>query len=250
MIKPIRSVALLCSAALTCAAILGCHKDYEHRLNDTLERMKYQQRLDANLAAAVEEPLHQPHDVFLRPPITLEKAAGNVLNALPGLFDANISFLESGSDKPIEAADKVHVFVRHKLPTPATPKKGAAPPPALPGLGLRKDVVDDALALFPMAQTSKMEGPRDIDKRGNKFKQRIFTNTQLGRAWEVYSYITPKKDYEVVIVVERADKSSIAEKVNLMLESFAVGDRARKRFGGDLDDSDSGGGEGGGAAVF
>src|SRR5580704_10358531 len=73
----------------------GC-RDYDVRLDETLEEMKYQKRLNDNLAEAPTKGLLQQELIYIRPPkgFTGPMKAFSLATIESGKFDLENSFIE------------------------------------------------------------------------------------------------------------------------------------------------------------
>jgi hypothetical protein len=245
--------AVAASIGLVLAA--GCSKSYEKRLEATLNRMKYEQKLDQYLKPA-ETGKFQELGIYLRPPKNLEPASQPMLAVDPGAYELIASFLDTSGGTPAKGAEaaaapapaglRLHVLARVKRKKPA-PKKGETPPPESP----RGDFVADVRQVL----ASELGNPDDALNKAldnstqgrNAFKRLIFT---AGNGDFIRAYFLKQDAYEVALiwdVPQAVDKAS-ANGVRYCLESFATGPAAIDRFQGKTDDeADLGGGEGGGA---
>ena len=103
---------------------VGC-RDYDVRLGETLEEMKYQQRLEKNLGEGPDQGnCFRQELIYVRPPkgFTGPTKTFSLAVVEPGKFDLENSFIDEAKQASL------HVLARHKKPK-APPKKGAAPPP-------------------------------------------------------------------------------------------------------------------------
>jgi hypothetical protein len=241
--------AILATASLVAA--WGCGNSYDIRLNKTLEDMKYRKRLDDNLTKAADGKF-QELLIFVRPPKNLQ-AAKEFLLPLPepGKFDLESSFLETKSgdsqpqpaepqnpNEPAKPADNLkqslHVLARVKRPKSPNAKKKAEPVVANRG-----DFNRDVLALLNAAYTPPTELTIDKFKEvtkgqggraTNRFKHHAFTVND--KNVQVYLY-GPKGDpNEVALVFEYPRTEQLYSKIELCLEAFAAGNRAKRSFSG------------------
>ena len=112
-----QAFAILCSASLLLA--IGC-SDYDIRMGKTFEEMKYQKRLDDNLAVAPTKTSLQQNFIYVRPPKGL--VATQTFSMAPveaGRFDVETSFIEQ------EKQASLHILARTKKPKPAAGSKKA-----------------------------------------------------------------------------------------------------------------------------
>ena len=246
---------ILASASLLVA--WGCGNSYELRLNKTLDDMKYRKRLDDMLMPHLTKNKFEDLRIFVRPPKKLELAKEFMLLPLPdpGKFDLEASLVETakagdsptpGGEPPQPGAEaaksaeapkqSMHVVARVKLPkNPAAKKKAVEP-------ANRLEFNTDLLALvnstYAPAEKETIDRYKVTSKRFNSFKQHSFT---VGEKYvQVYLYVpknaTKNEPYEVALIFEypRAEHNSLVGKIDLCLESFAVGDKAKNAFSGGL----------------
>src|ERR1700733_5315978 len=111
-----RVLAFLATTAATLLLANGCAKSYDIRMNRTLEKMRYEKRLNDNLMPAPKGKL-EAFLIFVRPPKSLAQSKEFLLTTLePGRFDVSESFLEK--DK-----QSLHVLARVKRPKSTAKKK-------------------------------------------------------------------------------------------------------------------------------
>lgn len=247
-----RSAALAASIGLVLLA--GCGKSYEKRLEATLNRMRYEQKLDQYLKPA-ETGKFQDLGIFLRLPKGLDKATQPGLTVDPGAFEIAESFLDTtgggaaskdGTATPA-AGLRLHVLARVKRKK-AAPKKGEAPPPEVPRGNFEADV-RQVLANDLGSPDDALNKPLENNtQRNNAYKRLIFT---AGNGDFIRAYFSKQGDYEVALVwdVPQAVDKSSANGVRYSLESFATGLTALARFKGGSDDEGSAGEEGGPGAA-
>jgi hypothetical protein len=240
-----RGGVILLSACLY--LVLGC-RDYDYRLGQTLDEMKYQQKLEKNLEQPSTKGSLEKELIYLRTPKGLSPTKTFTLVAVEqGKFDLENSFLDEAKTAGL------HVLARHKKPK-APPKKGAAtPPPAAPQGEFTAEVIEllktaygvEDLTPSKFKATSKRHAGRE-----NQYKEaKLNLNTK-----EVLVYLYGEKNgpYNVALIFEypKAEASTASSKINLSLESFAVGEIARRAFsGGGTEEGGQEGAEGGNTAV-
>lgn len=234
-------------------AAWGCGNSYDYRLDKTLEAMKYRKRLDDQLMPAPTSGKFEELSIFVRPPKNLQPAKEFLLpQPVPGKFDLESSFLEaqsqaasqpaaegSGSEapKPREAQKQsLHMLARVKRPkNPAAKKKAEAVE--------RGQFVPDVLAILNAAYAPPTELTPDkfkeTSKKNNKFKHYSFAVNN--RNVQVYLYVPKNDPYEVALVFEypSSEHTNLFSKIELCLESFALGDRAKSSFSGVVGDDPS-----------
>jgi hypothetical protein len=218
-----RLAAIAVGAGLVLA--IGCGaQDYEYRLGKTLEQMQYQKRLNDNLNDASTKGKLQQLDIFVRPPKNMTGPTQTFQLAVveQGKFDVESSFIEPEKQS-------LHVLARVKRPkTPA--KKGAPaaePPPREPFDTEVIDLVKNVYGAELGSQNFKEE-----KKANNSFK---FAKLDLNaKIVQIYLYGSEKDTYQVALIFEypTAEQNSVSPKISLCLESFAVGERAKRAFAG------------------
>ena len=222
-----RRVLAVLVTGVTVVAI-GCSSRYDKRMDLTLAEMQYNKRLDDNLKPAPAEGKLKDLQVYIRPPQPMVEAKEFGLGVLPtGLYDVEKTFYD---------ADKsaLHVIARVKTPKKA-PAKGAAPaePPAPRGafnsdvLGTLKAVYgdDDSISLDKFKDDSHKPLIRGSE---NKFRRAVFPANN--KTVEVYFFTADTYNVAMIFVYNTADRNAIVSKINLCLESFATGNRARAKY--------------------
>jgi hypothetical protein len=217
----------------------GCGgQSYAHRLDRTLEEMRYRKRLDANLMPPVTKTKLEGMQIFVRPPKNLAQSKEFLLTVLePGKFDDAESFTET--DKQA----LMHVLARVKLPK-APAKKGAPEAPT----AARGDFTSDVIALLNGVYNIEIDATKakEESKRSNKFKHLAFE----ANAKNVQVYLFGNKTaHEVALIFEypKSEQAALVNKIDLSLEAFATGDRARRSFTGSVSEEELSG-EGGPAS--
>jgi hypothetical protein len=234
-----RVLAVLVSAFFV--VVIGC-KDYDSRLDVTLEERKYEKRLDEALSVAPTKGKLKGDQVFIRPPLGLEGPADafTLTAADSGKFDIMDSFLDQ------KKGTSLHVVARVKRPK-AAPKKGA---PAPAESAARGKFLDDVVELVKGAYNMELapgelkEESHTHGNRANKYKavKKDLTTKEV----EVYVYTEANGVHEVAMIFEfpKEQKNFISPKIGLCLESFAVSALAdRKYAGATAQDVEDGGGE-------
>jgi hypothetical protein len=245
---------ILASASLLVA--WGCGNSYDIRLNKTLEDMKYRKRLDEMLMPPVTKNKLEELLIFVRPPKKLELAKEFLL-PLPeaGKFDLEASLLDTGkaADAPSAGGEapksteapkqSLHIVARVKRPkNPAAKKKVVEP-------ANRREFATDVLALVNAAYAPPAEVTLDkfkeTTKRFNGFKQYAFT---VGEKYVQVYFYAPKKEavktdpYEVALIFEypSSEHNNLSGKIELSLEAFALGNKARSAFSGGVGEAAAG----------
>ncbi len=223
---------MILSASLITA--IGCgKKHYEERMTKTLDKMKYDQRLKKNLMDAPTEKKFTDLDIYVRPPKDEVYAKTGQLPVGEGQFDLDASFNE-------KTDASLHVLARVKRPKKATPTKGAPPPPPPTARGaFDADVLTVLASVF--GSPDALLTPKFVEevKKGNRFKRLIFATGDN----EVKVYLYKQDIYEValVFVYNNKLKNPISSKIDLCLESFAAGAKAKLLFQGGNTEEDSAG---------
>ena len=123
-----RALAVLASSLFVLA--IGC-KDYDFRLEKTLEERKYEKRLNDNLQAAPTKGALQGDKIFIRPPLGLEGPTPTftLTASRPGSLTSRTA---SSTQKK---GTSLHVVARVKKPKAAPRKEGSRrrPPSPPPG---------------------------------------------------------------------------------------------------------------------
>jgi len=213
-----RVLAMLGTMALLVLGGCGA-KSYDKRMDQTLENIRYQDRLNRLLIPALSQGKWQELSIYLRPPKNLAQTKAWMLaETEEGKFDQQASFAEGKKQS-------MHVLARVKRAK--TPGKKAAPAPTVD----RTNFNGDVLAVL----NESYKPPEDLDiakfKNKNDFKYHTFQMND--RSVEVYLY-NKKGPYEVALIFEypRKEQAELFKKIELCLESFAVGEQARRRFSG------------------
>lgn len=243
-----RGCAILVSACLL--LVLGC-RDYDYRLGQTLDEMKYQLKLEKNLEKAPTKGILEKELIYIRPPkgFAGPTKAFTLVAVEPGKFDLENSFIDSTKSAGL------HVLARHKKPKAPT-KKGVTPPPEAARGDFTAEVIDVVKAAYGTEDltpskfkvVAKKHAGREISYKEAKLN--LNTKEVL-----IYLYGTSDKNspYNVALIFEypKSEASTVSTKINLSLEAFAVGEPAQRAFSGGNPDESGGqeGGEGGGGAV-
>jgi hypothetical protein len=223
-----RGYAILAGACLVLA--VGCG-DYELRLQQTREEMKYQKRLRDNLADAPTKGVLQADSIYVRPPKGLQgpTQAFGLTEVEPGKYDIENSFIDEAKKASL------HLVARIKKPKAAPAKKGA---PAAEPATSRGKFIDDVLDLVKAAYGVELtagqlkEETKSHLSRDNKFKG---TKLEVGdKEVQVYVYGDENAAHQVGLIFEypKSEVNNLNPKIGLCLESLAVGARAQTAFSG------------------
>jgi hypothetical protein len=215
-------LAMLSTAALVTLAGCGA-RSYDYRLEKTLEAIRYQRRLDANLTPPAKGKL-ETLLIYVRPPKNLAASKEFLMTIVePGKFDVTETFTD--------ASNLMHVLARAKLAS--APGKKAAPPPANRG-----EFNADVLGLLGNFYNIELDSAKakEEKKRNNTFKHLSFEAN--GKNVHVYLFGTKANPPEVALIFEypKSEQAALASKIDLCLESFATGERARRAFSGGGDE--------------
>jgi len=204
---------------------IGCSsKNYDLRLEKTLENLKYQKKLNEALIPAVATGKLKELGIYLRPPKNLQgpTQAFQLTVVEPGKFDLENSFIEK--DK-----QNLHVLARVKRPKPPA-KKGAPPVPTPPRGDFNTEVLDLLKGVYgvevPLAKF------KEETKKHNTFRHQTINLDP--KTVQVYLYGAKGNPYEVALIFEYPNTAHAALNPNIgyCLESFAVGERAKRAFEG------------------
>ncbi|WP_165226522.1 hypothetical protein [Aquisphaera insulae] len=222
---------------MTLVLAAGCGtKNYEDRLRLTIAQMKYQRDLDNNLTPPSTKGKLEELQIYVRPPkeMTGPTQAFMMTPIEPGRFDVEASFIE-------DQKQSLHILGRVKRPKAAA-KKGAAPQPEnAPRGDFRAEVLDLVKAAYGVeVEAGKLK--EDV-RKGNAFRA-VTLDPNNGKEIQVDFYGDGKANpYEVALVFEylKADGPTVVKpKIAYCLESFAVGDKAKRLFAGSETDEDAG----------
>lgn len=241
-----RAFAMLASASLILG--MGCG-NYDYRLGKTLEEMRYRKRLDDNLIAAPTKGRLEQLAIFVRPPLDLKGPTQTFgLTVLePGRFDVENSFIDQ------DKQESLHLLARVKQPKSPTAKKSATTAAEAARGDFRSEVVEIVKNVYG-AELELNQFKDETKKHGNRpntFKTK--TIDLAAKKVQVYFYGDKNSPYEAALIFEypTTEHASLNPKISLCLESFAVGEAAKKAFagGGEMEAGEEGDGGGGGAAA-
>jgi hypothetical protein len=223
-----RALAILASTSLLLA--IGCG-DYEVRLQQTREEMKYQKRLRENLADAPTKGALEQDAIYVRPPKGLQGPTQTftLTEVEPGKYDIANSFFDEGRKA------SMHLVSRIKKPkaAPNAKKSTPAPEPTPRGkflddvIQLVKSAYGVELTTGQLKSESKTHGRIDNTYRAAKL--------DLGeKEVEVYIQGDENATHQVALIFEypKTEVNYLSPKIGLCLESLAVGERAQSAFRG------------------
>jgi hypothetical protein len=216
-------------AATAATAILllagGCGlNSYEKRMDSTLERMRYEARLNKNLTPAPTKPKWEELSVYIRPPKNLAQAKEFLLTAPePGKFDLEASFIEEGKQQ-------LHVLVRRKMPKGAAKKKAPSPADTADRTDFNRDVLSVLSTSYSPPEELTSAKFKATTEKKNEYKKATFSVNEKG----VEVYLFKKEPYEVALIFEypTTERTAVSSKISLCLESFRVGESAKAQFAG------------------
>lgn len=235
--KRVLAVLLLGTSALGLSGCLG-ESSYENRLNRTLEDLKFQRQLDANLNPADTGRLKELN-LFVRPPRGMAKAQAPGINVPPGSYDVVETFLGQvdAQGTPIQ----LQVLGRVKQP-PRTgqPKPGDPPPPPETNLATFEGDVRGLLnAVYGGGGDTKSEV---VNERGRQYK-RIKFQAADGQFVSANLHEQPNQKLALIFVypAPAANSQAVTTAIPLALGSVAVGPKAAAAFSGRPEAEASGG---------
>jgi hypothetical protein len=216
--------------------ILGCGtQSYEKRLDLTLDNMKYQKRLDDNLGDAATKGKLEELQIYVRPPKNMTGPTQTFqLTVLePGKYDVESSFIER---------EKQSLHILGRVKRPKTPSKKAPTQAETPRGEFKADVVDLIKNVYGVElavsdfkdDTKRIMGDRPTD---NTIMYKLLDLN--AKKVQIYLYSGKNSPYEVALIFEypKAEHNAANPKIGLCMESFAVGDKAKRAFaGGETED--------------
>jgi hypothetical protein len=225
-----QAFAILASACL--ALGMGC-ADYDIRLGKTYEEMKYKKRLNDNLEEAVSKGKLLEDLIYVRPPKGLKGPTQTfTLTAVePGKFEIENSFIDDTSKASL------HVVARIKRPKAADPKKAPTQAETTPRGKFLDDVIELVKAASGVDLTPAQLKP---ETKTHADRENVFKAVKLDlQTKEVHLYVheDPGSAREVALIFDfpKTEINKLSPKIGLCLESFAVGERARRAFSGASD---------------
>ena len=136
-------------------------------------------------------------------------------------------------------------------PRGADKKKAAAADTASRG-EFNADVVAVVNAAYS-ADLDLTKFKEETKKTGNKFKRAPPTFESNGKNVQVFLYGTKTDQHQVALIFEypKEEHTTMNPKIELCLDSFAVGKKAQRAYAGNAEEEESGeGGSGGGGVAF
>jgi hypothetical protein len=220
--------------AIGAVLVIGCARDYDYRLEKEIEHRHYTKRLNDNLSDPATKGKLEELQIYVRAPKNMTGPTQTFQMAAvePGRFDAESSFIEPEKQS-------LHILARVKRTNPAA-KKGAPktePPP-------RGKFADDVVELVKNVYGAELNPSQFKEEKRLNNTFRHATLDLQAKFVQIYLYGTEATPHQVALIFEypKAERNSVDPKIGLCLESFAVGDRARRAFaGGEIEEE--GGGE-------
>jgi hypothetical protein len=227
-----RVSTMLATALLLIAGGCGLNS-YEARLDKTLEKMRYEERLNKMLSPALTKGGWEEQLVYLRPPKGMVPATDFLLTAPePGKFEIAASFHE-------EQKQILHVLVRVKR-AKATGKKKAAPTPAdtADRTNFNRDIISLLTTSFSPPDEITATKFKTVKEKDNEFKEFLFSVNDK----DVKVCLNKEDNYETALIFEypKAEQANVTSKITLCLESFATGKKANSAFKGTGGEEESG----------
>jgi hypothetical protein len=229
-----RAAAVVLGVSLV--LILGCGtQSYETRLETTLDNMKYQKRLDDNLGDAATKGKLEELQIYVRPPKNMTGPTHTFQLTViePGKYDVESSFIEPKKQS-------LHILGRVKRPK--TPSKKAPTLAGPPRGKFNVDIVDLIKNVY--GAELAVSDFKDDTKRDNTFKYKLLDLN--AKNVQIYLYGGKNSTHEVALIFEypKAEHNAVNPKIGLCMESFAVGDKAKRAFaGGETEDIEGAGEE-------
>ena len=215
--------------------VVGCSEHYEQRLEHTIDRMKYQRRLNENLADPATKGRLEQLRIFVRPPKGMTGPTQTFQLAViePGKFDVEASFMEPREAKPAHS--------RPGQGDQDTRQEGSAQGRAGAARRLYHRHRGTASNVYGAdLNTSDFKE----DKKGeNSYKFKLLDLN--AKNIQIYLYGAKNGPYEVALIFEypKSEHNSVNPKIGLCLEAFATGDKAKREFTGGEEEEGSEGGE-------
>ncbi len=234
-------VVFLSASSLGLVGCLG-ETGYESRLNRTLENLKFQRQLDANLNPAEVGRLKELN-LFVRPPKGMAKAPAAGINVPANAYDAAETFLGvvDAAGNPIQ----LHVLARVKpIRKAAAPKAGDPPPPPETNLATFESDLRGLLnAVYGAGGDTKSDA---VNERGRAYK-RIKFQAADGQFVSANLYEQPTEKVALIFVYPAASANSqaVTTAVPLALGAVATGGKAVAAFNGNAEGEGGAEGEAG-----
>ena len=226
-----RVIAMIVAGIFVLA--VGCGtQSYEKRLEKTIENIKYQKRLNANLTDAPAKGKLEELQIYLRPPKNMTGPTETFKLAVvePGRFDLESSFIEPEKQS-------LHLLARVERPKTPT-NKAPTPAETVPPGDFNAEVVDLVKSVYGVELDVGQF--KEDNRRENTFRSKTIDLNE--KTVQVYLYGGKNSPHKVALIFEypKTERNAVDPKIALCLESFAVGERARRAFaGGDVEEEES-----------
>jgi len=231
-----RILGLLASISLF--LVFGCARNYDIRLDKTVEDLRYEKRLDSNLEKPPEAKSNLVSSkIYIRSPLglkgpTKEPALGAVD---PEKFDITTSFIGD--------AASLHLLARVDKPKAPT-KKGAkaAAPPANTRGDFAADVLDSIKSAYGVDLGSVKLKPESKTHAGKTNPFKTLTLDLTAKEVKLYLFGEKNAPAQVALIFEypKDQIKNLASKIDLCLESFSVGESASRKYAGQDEEGEGG----------
>lgn len=215
--------------------VIGCGKPaYDKRIERTIEKLAYERELNSKLmpAPAQADGKFQELSVFVRPPKGNEYFKTFFLGAPPaGLFDITESFTDKAT------GHSMHVIGRLKQAKKA-PAKGAAPAPEEPVVArgeFSADLLGFLQQVYGASEEIDLSKLKADTKKANSFKKLSFVSAgpnNTSTTVQVYIYKKDPYDAALIFTIPTSGLSKQISTIDLCLENFAVGEKAKRIYTG------------------
>ena len=226
-----RVIAMIVAGIFVLA--VGCGtQSYEKRLEKTIENINYQKRLNANLTDAPAKGKLEELQIYLRPPKNMTGPTETFKLAVvePGRFDLESSFIEPEKQS-------LHLLARVERPKAPT-NKAPTPAETVPPGDFNAEVVDLVKSVYGVELDVGQF--KEDNRRENTFRSKTIDLNE--KTVQVYLYGGKNSPHKVALIFEypKTERNAVDPKIALCLESFAVGERARRAFAGvDIEEDES-----------
>jgi len=233
--------ALATLASLSLFLVIGCARDYDTRLNITIDNKRYQKRLNDLLETPPSKTNLQTSNIYVRPPKGLKGPTQTFGLAVvePGKFDIEDSFIDQ------QKQGGLHLLARVDLPK--TPNKKGANPAASTARGdFTADVLDFLKNVYGTDfDTSKLK-PETKSHGGKSNSFKTMTLDLKAKQVKVYLFGDKSSPEKVALIFDYPtdEYKNLGSRIDLCLESFRVGQGAIRAFSGGGGDEEIGGDEG------
>ncbi len=236
-----RVSAMLLSASFMIAC--GCGKPaYDKRLEATIEKIRYQAELNKKLSLppATTDGKFVEMQVFVRPPKGDTYIKTFFLGEpTPGIFDLTESF----TDKATGHAFHTIARVKQAKKAPAKGQPAAAAEPAVARGEFTADLLAFLQQVYGAADEIQPAKLKNEKKKNNDFRKLSFVTTganNVSTTVQVFIYKKEPHDVALVFVMPTANVAKQLSTIDLCLESFAVGNKAKSAYSGGASEEEGG----------